>query len=220
MAKQSIRFIGDIHGTFNRREYHQLLEDCEKSIQVGDMGLGFSKNDDVSMFKDVDRSKHFFIRGNHDDPKVCQAQVNHIDSGQSDDHGIFFVNGGWSIDGPGAPWCPSYSDPMRTPRRTEGRNWWSDEQHTQEELNELIEEYIDCKPEYVVSHEGPFTATDGMFNPFERYVSRTAQALEDMYRAHQPKLWLFGHWHRPRDVISGNTRFICLAECGYKDLEI
>ena len=33
------RLIGDVHGHF--RAYERLISDCEGSIQVGDMGIGF-----------------------------------------------------------------------------------------------------------------------------------------------------------------------------------
>lgn len=214
------RFIGDIHGTYNKNEYYHLTETCDKSIQVGDLGLGFSPGDDQSMFDEIDRSKHFFIRGNHDNPEVCERQSNHIESGHSDDHGIFFLNGGWSIDGPGCPWCPSYGNSGMLPRRTDGINWWSNEEHEQSELDAFIEEYKDCKPRIIVSHEGPRTATVNMFNPTGEWNSRTAIALEDMYQAHQPDLWIFGHWHKRKDLTIDKTRFICLEECGYIDLEV
>lgn len=212
-----VRFIGDVHG--KSFDYQRLIQDCEESIQVGDMGLGFSKNDDKEMFNGVDTNKHFFIRGNHDNPALCEIQVNHIESGQSDDHGIFFVNGGWSIDGPGCPWCPSYVNPEFKPRRTEGLNWWVDEEHSQGDLDRLIDEYEKCKPRRVVTHEGPITATREMFHPSGEWNSRTATALETMFKIHKPDIWIFGHWHLPRDTFIEGTRFICLEELGYVDID-
>ena len=32
-------FIGDVHGKYNR--YRDIIRDCENTIQVGDMGIGF-----------------------------------------------------------------------------------------------------------------------------------------------------------------------------------
>ena len=206
-----MRFIGDIHGTVHKKLYDKAIEGCDKSIQVGDLGLGFSDGDVKGMFKGVDTSKHFFIRGNHDNPEVCEEQVNHIDSGQSDDHGIFFVNGGWSIDGPDCPW-----DCGRTPNK----NWWDNEEHDEACLEDLIQEYEKCKPQIVVTHEAPWTITNLMFNPQPRWISRTADTLQKMLNIHQPELWIFGHWHIRKDIVSNGTRFICLEEGGIVDIDI
>jgi hypothetical protein len=34
-----MRLIGDIHGKFS--QYKRIIKDCQASIQVGDMGVGF-----------------------------------------------------------------------------------------------------------------------------------------------------------------------------------
>jgi hypothetical protein len=41
-----------------------------------------------------------------------------------------------------------------------------------------------------------------------------------MLEAHQPDLWLFGHWHRNRDLRMGQTRFICVGEKETKDIHL
>ena len=50
--------------------------------------------------------------------------------------------------------------------------------------------------------------------------SRTRQALDAMFDIHKPDLWLFGHWHDSQDRNVMGTRFICLNELEYKDIEI
>jgi hypothetical protein len=35
-----------------------------------------------------------------------------------------------------------------------------------------------------------------------------------MFEAHQPKLWIHGHWHVSRNAEYNGTRFICLEELG------
>lgn len=221
MMPSTVRFIGDIHGTFNVRSYELLTEDVDKSIQIGDLGIGFQAGDDLRMFKNIDREKHFFIRGNHDHPELCESQINHIPSGQSDDHGIFFVNGGWSIDGPREPWCRSTKNPDMKPTRTEGKNWWAEEEHSPSHFDRLVEEYKDTKPDVMVTHEGPVSITKAMFRPYDEWNSRTAIALQKMLDFHKPDVWIFGHWHMRKDMVfSDKTRFICLEECGYIDLEL
>lgn len=212
-----MRYIGDIHGKVEL--YHEAVLGVEKSIQVGDIGLGFGypyqyENHCRIMFSPLDSltdSKHRFIRGNHDNPDFCKSSPMYIKNGYEKETDHFFVNGAWSIDGIGAPWDQG--------RRTEGFNWWSNEEEDQVTLDLLIEEFADTKPSTVVSHEAPFEVTDIFFNPTERYISKTAYALTQMFRSHKPKRWLFGHWHRRRDKVIDKCRFICLEEGGYIDLD-
>jgi len=62
--------------------------------------------------------------------------------------------------------------------------------------------------------------TDAMFEPKWKFRSATAAALDAMLEAHQPYLWLFGHWHRNRDLRMGQTRFICVGEKETKDIHL
>ena len=39
---------------------------------------------------------------------------------------------------------------------------------------------------------------------------RTEKTLGEMFKIHQPKLWIFGHWHRKFDQKILGTQFICL----------
>lgn len=211
-----MRYIGDIHGKVHL--YHEAIVGVKESIQVGDMGLGFGypyqyEEHSKRMFEtalNVNMTNHRFIRGNHDNPSFCKSSLHYINNGYVNENKHFFVNGAWSIDGPGCPW-DSF--------RQEGLDWWRDEEESQLDLNLLIEEFADMKPKVMVSHEAPFSVTDIFFNPRMKYVSRTAKALEEMFKRHKPKRWLFGHWHRRRDQIIDNCRFICLEEGGYIDLD-
>jgi hypothetical protein len=40
-----------------------------------------------------------------------------------------------------------------------------------------------------------------------------------MFIGHKPKLWIFGHWHVPFDEVIAGTRFICLPELAYIDID-
>jgi hypothetical protein len=42
--------------------------------------------------------------------------------------------------------------------------------------------------------------------------SRTSLALQEMFEAHQPSAWYFGHFHLNREFLIGETKFRCLAE--------
>ena len=96
------RLIGDIHGEWEL--YHQTATDainfggCERTIQVGDFGVGFSGpywHDRADEFHWD--GTHRFIRGNHDDPARCRKMAGWIQDGLIEDD-VMFIGGAWSID--------------------------------------------------------------------------------------------------------------------------
>ncbi len=193
-------FIGDLHGKWE--EYLSWLDvfASQKSIQVGDFGFGFQKN-----IPDSWDINHLFIRGNHDDPAICNAHPNHLgDYGVTED-GIFFVGGGYSID---VEWRKSiqyeYSYPI----------WWENEEIAETEFEDILELYETTKPKIVVSHDCPSEIRDVL--PAVKgpaFKNRTSDGLlSAMFKAHSPELWIFGHYHESFDSTIEGTRFICLAE--------
>jgi Icc-related predicted phosphoesterase len=202
-----MRFIGDVHAKF--LEYQFLISDCEiPSIQVGDFGIGFNDWNAPPIVEMV-AGNHRFIRGNHDNLSVCKKTVQWIPDGTVEGN-MMFVGGAWSID---RPW------------RTEGVDWWPDEELSIVELTAMIDTFVETKPEIMVTHDCPHSVADlillrngGGHKP--NYPTRTGQALEMMFAQHQPKIWIFGHWHINFDYIHNGTRFICLGELSHIDLDI
>lgn len=191
-----MRFIGDVHGKIE--QYAALCWGAPKTLQVGDMGAGFSPIDYIGL-----DMNHRFIRGNHDDPAECKMHDRWIPDGTFWE-GVFCVGGADSID---------------KARRVEGLDWWRDEQLSAREFDAVLETYSKERPDVVVTHDGPKLVQDYM-NSHHRESSITNQALEAMFWIHQPKVWIFGHHHIPREFVVEGTRFICLAELEYLDLEI
>ncbi len=204
-------FIGDVHGKYT--QYKRILDHCEKSIQVGDMGVGFFNyrtggpvaNPPHSVMKE---GGHRFIRGNHDNPTVCRQHSQCIPDGTVEG-GTMYIGGAVSID---------------KPFRVEGFSWWKDEELSQEELGALIEKYMDVKPEIMVTHDCPEEVANAMcvhvgFQKIE-IPSRTRIALQQMWNAHSPKLWVYGHWHFSFDHMLRGTRFVCLAELEAKEINL
>jgi predicted phosphohydrolase len=200
----NIIIIGDVHGfTKTYQKYIQRLPAGQRTIQVGDMGLGFSG---VGLHKMPD--EHKFLRGNHDSPEKCQAQPNYIgEYGYVEDQNIFYVSGAWSID--------RYM-------RTEGVSWWANEELSYEQLSQAIELYAKTKPKFVVSHEAPSKAAGvllyNLVGPYfaakgECANSRTANALQLMLETHQPEEWVFGHYHVDKSfhVPGASTKFTCVG---------
>lgn len=209
------RFIGDIHGK------KSFLEDIirntppyiNKVIQVGDMGIGFGQgsywHDSIDLlFESVNGG---FIRGNHDNPQMCKTMKTFIPDGHVEND-IMYVGGAWSID---SRW------------RTKDYDWWEDEELSIAELNTIIDVYDLVRPSVMITHDAPLFASKQMFFQPGQYLhgkeihkTRTACALQTMFEIHQPKYWIFGHWHEDTDMTINGTRFICLDEASHIDLEV
>lgn len=200
-----LRLVGDIHGKFKR--YAAVVEGAERSIQVGDFGLGFSRMwDEMANRWLSERPQHQFIRGNHDDPRACAATSGWIRDGSFIQHGerkIMLIGGAWSID---------------RARRTEGIDWWPDEELGYGELDELIRIYELEKPDVMITHDCPSEAALMFTRPENRYKTRTAEALQAMFDLRCPELWCFGHWHQTASQVIRGTRFLCLGELQAVDL--
>lgn len=80
----------------------------------------------------------------------------------------------------------------------------------------------EAKPDIVFSHECPTFISDiigepGLLRDFgydDGWHSFTAHLLSELYKIHQPKLWVFGHYHKRHDLYWEKTRFVCLEELG------
>ncbi len=206
--------IGDVHG--NTANYKQKLKEKfanDRTIQLGDMGVGFSRN---PMGISPMEPQHRWLRGNHDKPELARAHPNYLgEYGYLPEDDLFFVSGAFSID---FMW------------RTPGKSWWYDEELSQEELYHAIDLYIEKKPKFVVSHEAPSEAATwllthvlgGGFRPekLDCATSRTATALQAMFNFHQPKEWVFGHFHVSKSFTWKGTKFTCVNELDNYRLEL
>lgn len=200
------RLIGDIHGMFVN--YKEIAEGAEKSIQIGDFGIGFNNSlwhENVNEFHAT--GDHRFIRGNHDHPTMCRTEMAGYISDGTIENDIMFIGGAWSID-------QMY--------RREGSDWWADEELSIEELNMMIDVYTTTRPRIMITHDFPTSIASTLFlSKYDKqYKTRTAEAFEQMLQIHQPELWVAGHWHMSVDKKINNTRFICLNELEYLDIDL
>lgn len=201
-----IRFIGDVHGKFSQYKKISTAPVIDYSIQVGDFGLGFGE-DIPGVTSPLMSSKEFFIRGNHDNPTVCKEYTGYIPDGSRSEHALFFLGGADSID---KQW------------RTPGLDWWPDEECSVNELYEHLETYKRSQPVNVmVTHDIPERIFREIL-PYgdKSFGSRTRTVLDDFFEFHQPKYWFFGHHHMHIDIVVNGTRFICLNELEYFDLDL
>lgn len=221
-------YIGDCHGKtpqFTWMLKHGMKPEYRNKqyFQLGDMGLGFRG----VHLEHLDQLQ--FIRGNHDDPAICKVHPCYAgEYGYIPEEELFFLGGAWSID---AKW------------RTEGISWWRDEEQSIEELNKAHQLYLEVKPRIVATHEAPTVAALTMLNNLmiplskddsatsvvkgEEYSyykaklgcvnTRTSQALQQMFEAHKPEHWVFGHYHVEKDFEVEGTQFHCLPELMAKE---
>lgn len=205
-----LAIIGDIHAHF--QDYSLILQKLTPeficSVQIGDFGLGFNYvlDEKVKQF-DADLSEyHRFFRGNHDDPDRCgEYAMNLGEYGYWTKNGktVFFVAGAWSID---------------SQYRTEGRDWWRDEELRQSQMLAAQELYRAVKPDYVLSHDAPDEVLQLMYAGTGRPVisTKTSQFLQALLSDHAPEKWYFGHHHRSKTIMWNNqTVFRCvdINEC-------
>lgn len=208
------RFIGDIHGYKYELSLvlHNMPEDVTAAVQVGDMGVGFGQGDywHESLDDMLTKVNGRFIRGNHDNPAICKTMNTWIKDGRIEND-IMYIGGAWSID---YQW------------RTKGYDLWDDEELSYEELYQLIGIYDYVKPRVMVTHDCPLPISEELFIKRNKSISgaqyrtRTGSAFETMFEIHKPKLWIMGHWHSDVDEVIDGTRFICLNELSYVDVDL
>jgi len=219
---RKITFIGDCHGKIGR-----LLDVVNEAdgdahvVQLGDMGLGFSFVN-LPVIDEYAHKRWFrFIRGNHDSPQHCYGHQNYLgDFGYNEFLRMFWVSGAFSVD-----------HAQRRARMAAGSSpiWWPDEELDDRSLQDARKLYAEMKPEIVTTHEAPAfigkkmldkLVINGRESKVECFNSRTAAALESLYSIHQPRYWLFGHYHLDFEIEHNNTKFYCLAELSHKTIEL
>ncbi len=204
-----MRFIGDVHGHIEN--YLQVRGDAP-SFQLGDMGIGFAGRE-----LPEDGRTHRFIRGNHDDPNECRRHKNYAgEYGYDESNKLFFLGGAFSID---SAWRKARMLCDPTPI------WWPEEEQDEDELRNAYRLFIKTKPEIVATHDCPSLVSEHIlgrmlvgFRPEKLVPTRTGKWLQTMFAAHQPKIWLFGHYHVDVGVEIEGTQFICLNELSVRDV--
>lgn len=215
------RIIGDIHGKFYDYEVECLKKTFRHntdtvpthSIQVGDFGIGFFSeywHEQTAKWQ-TENPTHRFIRGNHDNLTKCIGMPGFVADGTVEKD-VMYIGGAYSID---------------HALRTEGVDWWRDEELTISQLHTLIDVYSEVKPRVMITHDCPTQVAWDMFLSKGDAVtgnvqikSRTGEALQAMFDIHKPELWFFGHWHYTRSAYIHETRFQCLGELDYVDVDL
>ena len=208
--------VGDVHGKVNQfldlvSKYRERSKDL--IIQLGDLGFQKHWNEVINWCMENNEKNLRIIPGNHDDYTKYKYKIWLLKHLQVDDvwqekfedgsHKYFGLRGANSID---------------KRLRTEGKDWFVEEELTYEDLQYACDWYYFSKPKYMFSHTCPSSVKKQLFGYNES--SRTEQALQVMFEQHQPEIHFFGHFHSSRDEIINGTRFICLAELQSYELNL
>jgi hypothetical protein len=194
----SITVIGDVHGHYAR--YHKIVRQKDRhphTVQIGDFGFEYET------LKNVDANNHKVIGGNHDNyNKIIDTPHYLGDFGNVSLNNVdfFFLRGAFSID-------QEY--------RVVGRSWWPEEELSNDSFNEAMKLYVETKPKIVLTHTCPISIVPQLLPPGSHlFHSKTEMFLESMLNAHQPELWIFGHFHVSRTINQtlNGTQFVCLDE--------
>jgi hypothetical protein len=194
--KDSITLVGDIHGKYKRM--HEIIREKNKHeyiVALGDVGFDFST------LNNVDPDKFKIVGGNHDNyDKIINIPHYLGDYGYTTLNGIsfYFYRGAYSID---------------RQYRTIGIDWWEDEQNDIETFMKARELYREIKPDIFLAHDCPDFMVPEYIGPYaKRYENITGWALGELYKIHQPKLFIHGHYHVSKNTQYGDTKFVCLNE--------
>ncbi len=192
----TITVLADVHGKYRRM--HEIIREKDRHeyiVQIGDLGFDFSTLDNV------DPDKFKIVGGNHDNmDKIINIPHYLGDYGYTTFNGIsfYFYRGAYSID---------------RQYRTIGIDYWSNEQNNIETFMKARELYREIKPDIFLAHDCPDFMVPQYIGPHaKRYENITGWALGELYKIHQPKLFIHGHYHLSKTTQYGDTKFVCLNE--------
>ncbi len=190
--------IGDCHGLTS--QYEEIIKYLEgdgiQSILLGELGF---HNQHLWFLNSPLSKQNKVLFGNHDffpwiDKPYSLGRFKHLP-----EHNMFAMAGAFSID---------------QQHRVEGRDWFREEEMNVAEERDCLKAYLKAKPEIVITHDAPMFVVDKMFNYSYKYPNgqRTNMYFQNLFYQHQPKVWVFAHHHKGKDMIIEKTHFICLDE--------
>lgn len=182
-------FLGDIHGAYEYIPKHR-----GPIVQVGDLGIGFENTPDF-------REDFRFIRGNHDNPYLCQSHPNFIGDWKLIGN-VLYLSGAWSID-------KNYRIPYVS--------WWPEEELTAKQMYEVFKLEED-QVNYVVAHDCP-----GFCYPELGIDGELRQAtphfLNEVANRFRPHKWVCGHHHKSKRFTKAGIQFTVLGVAEVRDVE-
>lgn len=186
----SILFIGDVHGqiySYKHKIGLSQYKDIDLSIQVGDFGFKWEHD---WFLENVDFTKHKVLFGNHDYIPYKDKPHSLGDVTIFEQYGLMSIRGAQTID---------------KQNRIEGRDLFFNEEMSYREFMSVLDQYRAFKPDIVVTHTAPTVASVRLLGG-RSTPAITEQALQMMFEYHQPKHWIFGHFHMHQEFTIGVYR--------------
>jgi len=218
-----IRFIGDTHAdSIVAGEITRLAaqDDVDYIVQVGDFGFGFYHSGEKDAFL-ADVSKYaveydvpwYWIDGNHDNHRRIWQEVN-----EETYPATFYMNrgtvhnlGGVKLGALGGAVSIDKS------RRKVDVDWWDTEGITYGQMNRAFENFLEERPEIIVTHDAP-TSFPVLHNDLEPtpgspiwHAKVHRQFLQELWETLEnenalPEFWIHGHMHQRYTEAGACTR--------------
>lgn len=183
-----ITIIGDVHGKL--KEYEEITKLNSRTIQLGD--FGFKTHHDWHL-ANIDSENHKILFGNHDYLPYLNKKHSLSNWTYLEEESILCIRGADSID---------------KQMRTQGLDWFENEELSYREFNILLDTNI--RPKIILSHDAPDIARLKIFRIMNK--SLTSSGLQQCLELWRPEMWIFGHHHRSVNEYINNTLFVGLKE--------
>jgi hypothetical protein len=214
------RFVGDIHGDFDMM--HVFENTNTPIVQLGDFnlyGYGVWYNFNVEkedLFSGCNsygfQTPVHFIDGNHEDfahPRILPDAK----SIQQIRNNLFYIPRGFVS---GNVLFVGGADSIDKKIRKEGLNWFPEERISKEQIYRIIEG-TKQRIEVIVSHECPFGFINSKLNVHRK---DSVFMMQDLFRFFEPKLWIFGHYHRTFNEMFQGCRMIGVNKGEHIDIDV
>lgn len=233
MSIRNFLFTGDTHGHFELLFEKLKRSDCKPEetaiVVLGDSGLNYWRGHDKGSYKMDNHLQQslqdtgytwYILRGNHDQrPETTPGTFIHYDDEVANevyvreaypnvryliDGNIYMFNGRTVLAIGGAYSVDKFYRLARRNLPNDWCGWWSDEQLSGKERDEILGELRAFTPkvDFVLTHTCPRN-----FQPTDLFLSQIDQSLVDssmedwldiVRKTISWRYWLFGHYHADR----------------------
>ena len=238
MAKSNIIILGDIHARWAPVNNLINKKKPEIILQVGDFGWFPHINGKTEQYTamtsqgwaykykafeqyglKMQNTSMLWCHGNHENHADL---IERVKSGKMEVMpSVFYMPFGTTVtldDGRVVLFCGGARSTDQQ-WRTEGLDWWPEEEVTLKDLDKLPEEKVDivishtCPDEFLMQMDNRNIIRVDLTDPSQKDGSR--HALSYVLNKYMPDLWYFGHYHKACAGQFRGTRWYCLDMVGH-----